>query len=63
MRTVTLGLFSALIDSCAAALVPCSRRRPPLVRLRRPEHDLDADGPRRQHEVGSIDEIGDLLAG
>lgn len=35
----------------------------PVVRLRRPGHDLDPDGPRPQHEVGSIDEIRDLLAG
>ena len=35
----------------------------PVVRLRRPGHELDPDGPRPEHEVGSIDEIAELLAG
>ena len=35
----------------------------PVVRLRRPGHELDPDGPRPEHEVDSIDEIADLLAG
>lgn len=34
-----------------------------VVRLRRPGHDLDPDGPRPDREIGSIDEIADLLAG
>jgi hypothetical protein len=34
-----------------------------VVRLRRPGNDLDPDGPRPQDEIGSIDEIRDLLAG
>jgi 2-haloacid dehalogenase len=35
----------------------------PVVRLRRPGHELDPDGPRPEHEVDSIDEIAELLAG
>ena len=35
----------------------------PVVRLRRPGHDLDPDGPRPGREAGGIDEIAALLAG
>jgi 2-haloacid dehalogenase len=35
----------------------------PVVRLRRPGHDVDPAGPRPEHEVGGIDELGDVLAG
>jgi 2-haloacid dehalogenase len=35
----------------------------PVVRLRRPGHEIDPDGPRPQHEVGTVDEIAPLLAG
>jgi 2-haloacid dehalogenase len=35
----------------------------PVVRLRRPGHELDPDGLRPEHEVGSIDWIAELLAG
>ena len=35
----------------------------PVVRLRRPGHELDPDGPRPEHEVDSIDGIAALLAG
>ena len=35
----------------------------PVVRLRRPGHDLDPDGPRPDREAAGIDEIAELLAG
>jgi 2-haloacid dehalogenase len=35
----------------------------PVVRLRRPGHELEPGGPQPEHEVGSIDEVGALLAG
>ena len=35
----------------------------PVVRLRRPGHELDPDGPRPEHEVATVDGIADLLAG
>ena len=35
----------------------------PVVRLPRPGHELDPDGLRPEHEVGTVDEIAPLLAG
>ena len=35
----------------------------PVVRLRRPGHELDPGGPRPEHEVSGIDGIAALLAG
>ncbi len=34
----------------------------PVVRLRRPGHELDPDGPRPAYEVESVDELRAVLA-
>jgi len=34
----------------------------PVVRLRRPGHELDPDGPRPSHEITSTSELPEVLA-
>ena len=50
------------VDTIHGAVPTHLEARIPVVRLRRPGHRLDPDGPAPDHEVGSVTELPEVLA-